>query len=1161
MEETLANVPNAGVMNSLEKIYRRKIFSQIVNSLLISCAIFIAAVTLCSLLQLIFDFNTAGRAILLFVILLAAFAPIIAFLLPSLVRLVRGPGIEDVKEIALEAGNAFPELKDRLRNAIELMSEEAQPEAQNYNKYHSQELARAYVAQIFAKASHHDIAGALRYRSSAKAKLACSISFVTGLLLFLLLPTQLPPAFAEIINFTKKNPSAYTIQVSPGDVRLSRGDTLKIEVKLVPITGRPLPSYVTVSEKYNNERDFEEHNVGNVREGKYIFRLANVRSGLKYFVTAGDQDTRKYNVDVEDIPIVESFHLTLVYPSYTNKSAETLQENIGDFSALVGTLAEFTLRSNKDLKSAWLAVDSSNGGSAYGGDFTGPQSSHAPSAHNRTLTVSGESAAGSIVINRTMTYTLRLLDEDSLQNRDPIAYTIQAVSDDYPTCQITYPGKDVDLTRDMQLPLRIEIGDDYGFTKLLLEYKLISSKYVAADKNYHSFEIQLPTKGAGTQDISYTWDLNSLNLVPEDVISYHAKVYDNDFVSGPKATPSAEYQIRLPSLDEVFASADSEHSDLVSNAEKALDNSNDLRQQLEKLSNEMKTAAKQMTWEQQKKMQNTLQRYEDLEKKVDSLKNKVETMTQNMLENKILSPETLEKYLELQKALQEINSPEFKDALKKLEQAVQSLSPEEVRQAMQNFQVNEEQIRQSIERTLSLIKRVEIEQKFDEIQNRVEQMMAQQQNLQKSTDESDSTNSANKRNLSGDQKEIQKELSSTKDALSDLKDRMNEFAKDMPMEKMDQAIKKLEQSEVGQQMQNSSRQLSQGEFSQAQISQQEIDSTLKDFQKSLSEAQKEMLQNQAKETINAMRKAQQNLLEISKKQEELRNQSAQTMPNSAESRELAERQNELMQELNYTAQQMMQLSNKSFAVTPQMGRQIGQAYSQMQSAMNDLQARSGQSSASEPQSQAMGSMNQAVMSIQSTLQAMMNGQGAGGFMSLTQQLQQLAGEQEGLNAVTSKLGKGGTLSMAQQAEISRLAAEQEAIQKSLQQLAQEAQQSAEAGEQNHLLGNLDQLSKDMKSVVTDLQNNEITPETIQRQQKILSRMLDASRSINKRDYNNQRQSSPGQDVAGKSPAELNLSNSNSEQDQELMKLIRKNFPPEYQKIILRYYQLLNKMPE
>jgi len=77
----------------------------------------------------------------------------------------------------------------------------------------------------------------------------------------------------------------------------------------------------------------------------------------------------------------------------------------------------------------------------------------------------------------------------------------------------------------------------------------------------------------------------------------------------------------------------------------------------------------------------------------------------------------------------------------------------------------------------------------------------------------------------------------------------------------------------------------------------------------------------------------------------------------------------------------------------------------------------------------------------------------------------------------------------------------------------------------------------------------------------LSRMLDASRSINQRNYDNRRKSNPGEDVTRQSPGGLNLSTGSDRQYQELLRLIRENFSPEYQKIILRYYQLINKVPE
>ena len=1136
-----ANTSEHEVLRSLRRAYKRKIRSEVWNGCVLVIAAAIAILAGSGILELVFNFGVAGRTVLFFVSLFTLFYVAEEFLVRSVIRYLRVPRNEDIAAIALEVGDSFPELRDRLRNAVDLMT-------QHPTEFHSRELADAYIESIFATAARFPVASTLRYRVGKKTELYFAGTFGLGIILFLLLPTKIPSSIIKVANFSYKyvSPPAFLINVQPGNTELSRGDTLKAKVKLGLAAAGRFPLFVTFLDRYVGEEDFERHQVKETSTGEYDFSLPNVRSPLEYFVQVGSEKSEHYRVKVVDLPIVQSFLVRLVYPSYTGKGTENLDPDIGDFTALIGTRAEYTLTANKNLNSAWIE---------FGSD------TNATNGARLQLAVDGNSASGSFWVTHSATYSLRLLDVDSLRNRDPIRYSIQAVADQYPTCQIVYPGRDVNLNRDLQLPLRIVISDDYGFTKLLLEYRLISSKYVPPEKNYHLIEIALPSKGPGKQDVSYTWDLNPLNLVPEDVISYHATVFDNDMVNGPQATNSSEYTVRLPSLNEAFAQADSEHSELISRTEQALNLSDNLNQQFQQMSEDMKTLNKQMTWEQKKKMQNTVQKFDSLQKKIEDIKKQAESMTEKMLENKLLSPKTLDKYLELQKAIQEINSPEFQAALQRLRRAINSLNPDQVRQAVQNFKVNEEMLRQSIERTLSLIKRVEIEQKLDELQQRTAQMINQQDSLRKSTAEADSKNAEVKRELSDRQSEVQKEFSRTNKVMSDLRKLMSQFSKEMPINKLDQASQELQNSQVTQKMQASEQQLSQGQFSNSAESQKQIASSLQKFQQQLSETQKQMLQNQERETVNTLRKAQQNLLQISKEQEELRTQSNQSIETySPGARSLAKKQYELMQQLNNAAQQMTQLSDKSFMVTPQMGRRIGDAYSQMNDALKQLQNRYGQtSSATGSQKNAMGSMNEAVMSIQSTLQSMMNGQGgAGNFPSLLQQLQQLAGQQQGLNALTGQLGQRGGLTMQQQAELSRLAAQQGIIRKSLEQLNHEFEQSES---RDRVLGDLNAISSDMKKVERDMQNKNITQQTIQRQNKILTRMLDASRSINQQNYENVRLSKAGKNIFQQSPAQLNLSNSNSEQEQELLRLIRKNFPPEYQRVILRYYQLLKKTPE
>ncbi len=1130
MRYDLSQDSGKDVLASLRRIYRKKVLARIVDGAAACVSVLVLSLFVAGLLEMIYNFGPVVRTSIFLISATALLLTFIKFLLPHLVHYFRPVPTRDLVDTALEAGEAFPDIKDRLRNAIELMSSVNE-------SLHSEELVREYIRRTIGSASSRELETAVKYKPRKRHGYLLAATLAIAALLLIGFPSRMPDALMRSVDFTHNyvTPSAYTFEITPGDTDLSRGDTLEVRVRVGLVTASRFPSHISISEKYSDEKVFEGHLVKERGGGTYTFRMPDVRSDLVYYVTAGGQRSRDFNVDVVDLPIVKDFTVRLIYPRYTGKQPETLQQDIGDFSALVGTRAEYSLRSNKRLLKAWISF----------GDTS-----------NVRLETTGAEAQGFFVVRHTSDYSFRLLDDDSLGNRDPIMYTAKAVSDQYPTCEITTPGKDVVLSRDMILPLRISIGDDYGFTKLLLQYKLISSEYIPPEKRYRSIEIPLPSKSAGQEEISYVWDLSPRHLVPEDVISYHATVFDNDMVDGPKSASSAEYTLRLPSLGEVFAAADSEHSGLVQKTEDALNSSDELKQQFDKMSEEMKTATRQLSWEQQKKMGNTLQRYDSLEKKVEGIKKQIEKMTQNMLENKIISPRTLEKYMELQKALQDINSPEFQEALKKLQQAIQSLNPDLVRQALKNFQVNDEMLRKSIERTLSLIKRIQIEQKFDELQTRVDQMLSRQEEVQKSTASSDSTNEAARRQLAQSQEDIRKELSPMERAAADLKKMMSEFSGEMPTKQLSDAREALNKSGISERMREAGRQLSRGQFSNSLANQKDISSALQQFRQQLSETERSMLENRQRATIESLRKAQQNLLEISKEQEALRNRSKNAAPYSAESRMLSLKQDELMQQLGYTAQQMMQLSNKSFAVTPQMGRQIGEAYSRMQESLSQLQSRSGESP-TQSQSEAMGSLNKAVLNIQATLQSMMQGQG-GGSPSLLQQLDQLGASQEDLNALTRQLGMQGGLSMQQQAELARLAARQEAVRKSLEQLASEAQRSQS---QERILGNLNDIAKEMDRVVNDMHDRNITNETIHRQERILRHLLDASRSFLTQRYDNRRVTRAGRDVITQSPGQLNFSGSQSEEQQLLLKLIRENFPPEYQKVILKYYRLLQKSPE
>jgi hypothetical protein len=194
-----------------------------------------------------------------------------------------------------------------------------------------------------------------------------------------------------------------------------------------------------------------------------------------------------------------------------------------------------------------------------------------------------------------------------------------------------------------------------------------------------------------------------------------------------------------------------------------------------------------------------------------------------------------------------------------------------------------------------------------------------------------------------------------------------------------------------------------------------------------------------------------------------------------------------------------------------------------------------------------------------SMESMMQGGQGGGMMSLMQQLQQMSGQQMNLNNMTQMLQQmqQGQLSPQQQAQLQRLAQQQDVIRKSLDQLNKEAKQS---GESKKIPANLEDIMHQMQEVVTDMNTQKLDDDLIQKQEKILSKLLDAQKSINERDFEKQRESNTGKNIVGKPPAELNLTTEEGKDKlrDELNKAVREGYSKDYEELIRKYYEALQK---
>jgi len=171
-------------------------------------------------------------------------------------------------------------------------------------------------------------------------------------------------------------------------------------------------------------------------------------------------------------------------------------------------------------------------------------------------------------------------------------------------------------------------------------------------------------------------------------------------------------------------------------------------------------------------------------------------------------------------------------------------------------------------------------------------------------------------------------------------------------------------------------------------------------------------------------------------------------------------------------------------------------------------------------------------------------------------MQQLLQQQLSLKQELQRMlerGRAGQWSMEERAGMARLAAEQRKLEEVMKQIAEESRGARDA------LGKLDDIAGSMEEVARDLAEGNLDRDLVERQERILTRMLDSQRSMRERDYKKERSSTTAGDVGALAPERW----SEEVGDEEiLLRMIRRAMqekgPREYEELIREYFRALSE---
>ena len=905
--------------------------------------------------------------------------------------------------------------------------------------------------------------------------------------------------------------------IKPGNTQIQRGTDVNVTAEVSGHIGAPVTLHYRIGDGNDSENasaaEWQSMSMQSINGSEvpvYRGTLKNVNRPLQYYIAVKEVASAQYHITISDEPIVTEFQYRLSFPAYTQLQPQTLPANTGNIQTIFGTELTFTGQANKPLTEAHLAFEES-------GDMPLAVETWKPSPNVQAPDAAPTSHAirGIYIAKQTENYRIRITDTEGFENRDPINYTLTVFKDTPPEVNIISPARDTVLDNAMLIELEVEASDDYGIQELQLVYRVEAEG---------AEEVNIPLKRWNDPNVPvrrsvsvvYMWDVDPIGIFPGEVLAYYVQGLDNDNVSGPNIGKSPTYTLRFPSLSELYDSVATEQETEQRGLEELVDEQADATGLIDTLLGKVRKR-QELTFTDENLMQQVLEDQKRIEQAAKQLVDDMKETAKEMEQNQLFDTETIQKYQELQNLMEQALSEEHKEILRKLSEALSKQQTQDQERAMTEANLSQEQFLQQLERAKSLYEQILLQQELEAAAKQAEALAEQQKALMDTLEASLDSAPANE--LATKEDRIGDEFGKLSQKLDKLGTEMTELAENKEnappqIGRIADEIKRLNQftqdHKLPETIEATSENLRSGQNNDALESGREAEQTLTELAQGLDNALEFMEGANANETLTAMREAVESALHLSHLHEEVlaktRNLLGSGQTNAYIRSEILQLQQLAADEIS-TAEGVSQLSSKLWAlgnrqmeVPPEVVWHLNASNDAISRAARALEDR--QPTLAMPiQRAALADLNQAVFELLDAMAQMNQQMGASGMENLMEQLQQLAESQEQLNQMAQNLSQqrreqGQTPGFEQM--MRQLAAQQQLIREATERLAERAEQMAQ------MLGSLEEVSEDMTEVERALQQGQLDEQVLNRQEQILTRMLDSLKSLQKRDVGKQR---------------------------------------------------------
>lgn len=1061
---------------------------------------------------------------------------LVVWVIIPFIKMARLGKVISHEKAAVIVGDHFPEISDKLLNILQLKK--------HADHFSSKELITASIDQKASQISVLPITKAIDLSKNKKYLPYLLPLVIIGIIIMIFSPSIFLDASQRFLQPTKKfeKPAPFEFIIDPNSLKVVRGSDLVLDVS---VTGNSLPSEMNIL--------MGKENIPMQQNAKKIFQYTfkNVTDNFSFKLNAAGFTSDEYAVRVLQKPILKAFKMQIEYPKYIGKPSET-RNSLGDLVVPEGT------------KIRWgLVAEHTDGAFIKFGNT--------PSVR---LQKSGMFYGYEARLMNDTSYAILLQNKES-DDTESFKYNVQVIKDQYPVIQVQ---EFRDTVTGKQILLNGTAGDDYGITKVLFHYQIVN------DKNQELTAKSIPLKiseGLLT-NFQHYFDVEMLHLQPGQKLNYYVEAWDNDGVNGSKAARSEMMTYAMYNNKQIDSVINANAQQINAGLSNSAQQNKQLQNDLKEMQNKMLQSDK-MDWEQQQSLQELANKQQEMLQQLENTKKHFEDQIEQS-KKKDLSQDIRDKQEELKKQMDNLMNNELKEQIKKLQELMAKLNKENALQNMQQLEQENKLFNMDLERMKELMKKLEMQMRMEDMANKMDKLAQQQLDLKKQTDEQKQDDAS----LQKDQKDLKKDLDNTlKTDMKDMKDLNNKTKNQQDLSDIEKNAQDAQQN-----MQQSSDELGQQQNSKASKSQNNAANNLQQMASALRTAAGGMDLQQIDIDIKAVRQILTNLIRLSFDQEQLMNTVQTTSPTSQAYLDNQKEQNRLHDNSLMIRDSLFTLSKRLFKLASTVNKETTELEKNMEYAKEALEDRKIGDALTKQQFVMTRTNNLALMLnemlsnlMQMQRQAMQQSKqkgscqnpggmkpkpGAGQQLSdiITQQQQLGNAMQQMENALQKKDGQGkpkgqegksesdkgdngGDYGNAEQ--LARLAQQQASIRRQLQAL-QSLLNSKGMGNARELR----ELQNKMDKTETDLVNRRLNNELLLRQKEILTRLLEAEKSIREQEQDDKRSSKTPDEIARPIPPELQKAIKERQNLLENYKTVPAQLKPYYKNMVQQYYHSIGQ---